>query len=264
MNKFKRLNTQRKHMKKRHVVIMVAYLAVSTGIAWAQTYGRGQQKKNKAQTTAVSFAAADVALEPTHLMMVPTTHVLQRNQYVLSFHECSFGIDNNIQIFFCPWDPKPGRVWLGGKFGLREDLAVGVGISDQYWYDYDYYDGYRFFHGPMLGLFGVKTLASSSDQVVYGLADLQGGSGFNVEVGAGIERTATQQVKLMGELALSSNWYDVHGHGLEMGIGVDLNLGLRYMVASLPQLKIDFGLNVKNYAYSLFPYIDVSYSSQIR
>jgi hypothetical protein len=251
-------------MKKWCIGILAACLAVSSGIAWAQTYGHGlQNKKGEPANTAVSFVSADVALEPTHLMMLPTTQVLQRNQYVLSFHEFSFGLDNNIQIFLCPWTPRAGRLWLGGKFGLREDLAVGVGISEQYWYHSPHND-YYYFYGPMFGAYGVKTLATGTDQTIYGLADVQVGDGFNFELGAGLERVAARQVKLMGELALSSNWYDASGHGMDMGVGFDLNLGLRYMMASLPQLKIDLGLNVKNYSVQVWPYVDISYSSRIR
>jgi hypothetical protein len=231
-------------------------LFAQSGKGLYQSDGVAIKKNQPVQSAAVSY---DVALEPTHLMLVPTAQVLQRNQYVLSFHEFSFGIDNNIQIFICPWDPTPGRIWLGGKFGVRPDLAFGVGISDQYWYFDD--NNYTYFHSPMFGLYGVKTIYDDAGTAAYGMADLQFGDVFNFELGAGLERAATRQVKLMGELALSSNYTDHYNH---MGMGFDLNLGIRYMVASLPPLKIDFGINVKNYGLNAWPYIDVSYSSQIR
>jgi hypothetical protein len=238
------------------LTVLAGYLALAGGIA-AQSadgwyHGKGHKKDN--QVTAVSLASADVALEPTHLMLVPTMQVLQKNQYVISFHELSFGIEDNIQLFLCPpWEYwnyiVPGRLWLGGKFGIHDDFTLGVGICDQ-------------FYGLSLGLYGVKTVLNSDNNTVYGMADLQvNGDYLSMEFGAGLERVLTQQLKAMGEVALASNF--AH-HNNIFDIGFVLNFGLRYMVTSLPPLKIDFGINVTNYEHSVWPYIDVSYSSQIR
>lgn len=200
------------------------------------------------------MGATPVALEPTHLMLVPTARVLSKKGFVVSFHEFSFGLDRNIQISLCPWIPKTGRLLLGAKFGLRPDLAFGIGISDRTTSFYQ-------FSSTMLGLYGVKSHALSGQSTLYGMVDIQIGNDYYFEVAAGDEYQLSPLVKIMGELALYT-----HFGRRSTDVDFDANIGLRYTWPTFKPLKIDLGINLNSMVQGIvpWPYIDVSYSSKIR
>ena len=196
----------------------------------------------------------DVALEPTRLMQVPTTQVLGKGQYVVSFHEVSLGLDDNIQIYLSLWpEQRSGRQLLGVKFALREDIAMGVGITGE---------------DNMFGLYGVKAFPGKEKSLAYGIGNLMIGNNYEIDAGTGYEMHLSGLVKLMGEGICKVIIDDSVAK-----IDFDLSVGIRYMWPVNKPLKLDLGMNLINMKnlvtntgnnwYRLI-YIDVSYSSEIR
>lgn len=86
-------------------------------------------------TTSVLIFSASVwaqtsitASRPTYYFYTPMAKVNPPNHRVLGFHEISFGLPAHLQIQASLMD-NIGRMNIGAKYGLNENLAIGAGLA---------------------------------------------------------------------------------------------------------------------------------------
>ncbi len=231
--------------------------------------GREKFKTPSTQTQSknVKNIVGDLALEPDHYFYVPTNYVLNRREFILSIQEFAIGIDRNLHVFLSPPSSICG-IFLGGKYRLSNQTAIGVGLAsgwhlngNVYWlnsipnnYAYDYDLG--------LGAFLSKSITSSSN-IVGAIKIWDGYINGTLEYGA--YKKIGDYTKLIYEV--------MGGTGVATNGYVDANflgsLGLRYVFPEVKPLSAGLGAVLdNNFRRSNSPslgkfklYIDISYAS---
>ena len=66
--------------------------------------------------------------EPTHYFYTPAPYTNPPFHLVLGFHEISYSLPANLQLQASLMD-NIGRINLGAKFGLSDNLSLGAGLA---------------------------------------------------------------------------------------------------------------------------------------
>ena len=81
-----------------------------------------------ARSTSTASQISITPAEPTHYFYTPMAKVNPPYHLVLSLHEISFSLPANLQLQASLFD-NIGRINLGAKYGIAENLSVGAGLA---------------------------------------------------------------------------------------------------------------------------------------
>jgi hypothetical protein len=183
-----------------------------------------------------------VAAQPTHYYFLPMAKVNPANDLVVSLHELSYGLPGNLQLEASLFD-NIGRVDFGAKFGLQDNLAIGLGLAHTLLHMGSGVHGIGSGESRLGAYLSYCfTENSTFEAVVSPHLQLFGASNsFGCDIGGMVKPSDVWSV--IWEVGTS---YDVAGQ-----FYFNVDGGLRIHPPSIPFLSFDFGLDVQDFAVNV-------------
>jgi hypothetical protein len=200
--------------------------------------------------------------QPTHYFYTPMAKVNPQNHLVVGFHEISFGLPANLQIQASLLD-NIGRVSVGAKYGMNDDLSVGAGLAHSIVHTGRGAHGIPYWASPRLGAF-----------LCWGFLNqpaLEAALTPHTQIG--------DHVSIGCDIGLCADIHPVWSFIWEIGSSVDLNDnalylntdgGLRIHPPSIPFLNFDLGIDLEEFRVGDSPdmsatvYFDILFSMVVR
>ncbi|KMQ50633.1 hypothetical protein CHISP_2484 [Chitinispirillum alkaliphilum] len=190
--------------------------------------------------TLFSQATTIVASRPTHYLFTPTAYVNEPYHLVLGFREISYAFPGNLQIQASLFD-NIGRINLGAKYGVAENMAIGAGMAHSLMYPWTGGHGIRRYHSPRFGIFFTLGVVQNPEMEAALTFHSQIGNSFSVGCDFGLKYTPVDVWSFMAEVGTSFNLSEPRFYLNTIG-------GIRIHPPNLPFLNFDLGINLTEFS----------------
>jgi hypothetical protein len=116
LNKKRFFFIEERTLMAKYSIFCIAFLV---SISFSEEYYHRGSESNQ-----ISITPA----EPTHYFYTPMAKVNPPYRLVVSLHEISFSLPENLQLQASLFD-NIGRINFGAKYGIQDNLSVGAGIA---------------------------------------------------------------------------------------------------------------------------------------
>ena len=179
------------------------------------------------------------AAQPTHYFYTPTPYVNPPYSLILSLHEISFALPYNLQLQASLFD-NIGRINVGAKYGILDNLSVGVGLAHTIAHIGRGNHGIASWARPRLGAF-LTWGPIIGEPVELGITPhFQAGDRFSVGVDLGLKVKPVPMWAIIWEVGSS---VDVSDNRLYL----NTDGGIRISPPSLPFLNFDIGVDLEEF-----------------
>jgi hypothetical protein len=198
-------------------------------------------------TSSASNQISITPAEPTHYFYTPMAKVNPPYHLVVSLHEISFSLPENLQLQASLFD-NIGRINLGAKYGIAENLSVGAGLAHSLLHMGNGCHGIPSWKPPRFGAFlcyeFVKT--RSFEATVTPHTQLFDDNSFGCDLGG--MHTPSDFWSLIWEIGTSFDVNDKNENNInQVGFYFNTDGGIRVHPPSLPFLSFDLGVDVQEF-----------------
>ncbi|MBD3419145.1 MAG: hypothetical protein GF398_03405 [Chitinivibrionales bacterium] len=223
-------------------------------------------------TTAVMLCAAFSVLQaqttvidpsqPTHYFYTPAPYVNDPYHLVIGLHEISFSLPARLQVQASLLD-NIGRVNLGAKFGLLDNMSVGAGLAHTLVHLGRGNHGIPSEAAPRLGVFFAYGFVMTTAMEAAFTLHTQLGDRVSAGIDLGLMANVHETWSLIWEVGSSVDFED------EL-LYLNTDGGIRIKPVPLPFLYFDIGVDLEEFPVqegtepTVTAYIDVLFCMKVR
>ncbi len=189
----------------------------------------------------IAVSAKNVTIrpaEPTHYFYTPKANVNPPNHMVIGLHEFSYAFPGNMQLQASVVD-NVGRINLGAKFGLADNLSIGGGLASSF---VEFGPHGIHANDKRLGLFLSYGVMQSGNMEMVITPHTQIGDRISLGLDLGMMFTPIDVWSFIWEIGSSVDTHENDGGLYLQTIG-----GFRIHPPAIPFLNFDIGVEIEEF-----------------
>lgn len=204
-----------------------------------------------------AFSTSIRPASPTHLFYTPTANLNDEYDLVISLHESSYMLPQNLQVHLSLVD-NIGRNCLGVRYSLAENMQIGAGIAYSLQSFGDGGHGIREGDDSRLGVFLTYGFVTNPTFAAAVTPHTQLGKHISMGADLGFIKTPNEVFSLIGEIGFSFDLTDSEPYLNMIG-------GIRIHPPKIPFLSFDIGVDFtesrfEDFTKNINPYIDIIFA----